>query len=142
MTNPTSDPAPPPNTSLLGGIFRSWFLIYLVPVVLVFGVRQYLRQQAEEKRQREQEQQILHTLQNTDPAAMDPALRMLLGIDEGQPKNQKSAASKVAAEDRESAADSPETTPLEATPEEDSAPPMHDAPPSAEDAPTAEGNSE
>jgi hypothetical protein len=113
MTNDSSEPAPTNKPSLLGGLFRSWIFIYVVPAVVIFGIRQYSIQQAEAERQREQEQQILNTLQNVDPATMDPALRMLLGIDEGQPADQRGIASAGATEDGEvggEPADGPEVT--------------------------------
>jgi hypothetical protein len=141
MTSQDSDPAPADKRSLLGGIFRSWFLIYLVPVALVFGAWQYATQQAEAKRQREQEQQILNTLPNTDPAKMDPALRMLLGIDEGQPADPGSAAGEAATED-EKAAGEPEPDGPEVTPVADPESLATDAAPMAQDTPARDSDAD
>jgi hypothetical protein len=81
MTNrPQSDDAQPPR-SVWRHLFSGWILAYLLPAIVIFGIREHFRQQEARRLEQERNDRIVEQLRNADPDEMGPAVRMLLGIE-------------------------------------------------------------
>ena len=90
---PVESPQRSSGDGVLAHLLKGWIVLYLIPGVVLFLVRDHFaRQEAEKQQQKEQQarqqqiQKVLDKVRLIPPQKMDDAAKILLGIEEETPK--------------------------------------------------------
>ena len=75
----------PTSRSMWRHLFSAWILAYLLPGILVFGIREHFRRQEELRQEQERNHRIAEQVRAMNPDEMSQPLRMLFGVERGEP---------------------------------------------------------